>query len=173
MKPVTYLDNVPTIDLMLTKERLKDVLDNWYKLANGDTVRTSIGVYIPSAGLCSNALAKLDAPTKWNLFENWAGFSGSLNFPVDGELEYFDGVEDITLYDNPKRLDLAEYCLEKVTAELDYRVGYVKSNNPLEVLASDLPSKESDDYPSKPVVALWLATITIAIVMLALALSSV
>lgn len=170
---MNLLSRVPTIDLMLTKERLRDVLDNWHKLANGNTVHTSIGIYIPNAGLCANALAKLDAQVKGNLFEDWVGFSGSPTFPVDGELEYCDGVEWLNLYDNPNRLDLAEYLLEKVTAELDYRVGYVKSNNPLEVLTLDLPSKESDDFPSKPVVALWLATISIAIVMLALALPSV
>ena len=102
---------------------LQYVLDNWNVwVESADcaciTVPTTRGIFDIDRGLCPNVLdVHLDADYKYTMFEAWEGYSGSADYPVDGEDEY-EEINSANLYHNGKRMELAKHCLAYMTKDL-------------------------------------------------------
>ncbi len=100
---------------------LEYLLKNWEYFENceaaqrvmldaGDFTREMFAV---DYGLCTNIFDpnKLPNHIKYIMFKSWDGFSGNTVYPVDGEYEY-EACWSGNLYQNPKRKDLAEFCVK-------------------------------------------------------------
>lgn len=96
---------------------LEYVLKEWDYWCNASRdariadVRTKRGVFDVEQGLCINVLdLHIPSDIRDGMFEDWVGYSGNASYPVGGEEEYEEDSEG-NLYLNPKRRELAEYCL--------------------------------------------------------------
>lgn len=105
-------------------EDLQYVLDNWDEWVVAKdcerilNVPTTRGVFDVDDGLCNNVLdAHLDVAYKYDMFEAWAGYSGSTCYPVGGEEEYEESYS-ANLYCNPSRMELAKHCLAYMLGDL-------------------------------------------------------
>ena len=102
---------------------LQYVLDNWavwVESVDNDRidVPTTRGIFDVDMGLCPNVLdVHLDTEYKNAMFEAWEGYSGSADYPVDGEDEY-EEINSANLYHNGKRMELAKHCLAYMTKDL-------------------------------------------------------
>ena len=102
---------------------LQYVLDNWDEWIDSRdcasiTVPTTRGIFNVDMGLCTNVLdVHLDGEYKSDMFEAWAGHSGSTCYPVGGEAEY-EEINSANLYCNPSRMELAKHCLAYMIEDL-------------------------------------------------------
>lgn len=103
---------------------LQYVLDNWSMwvgskdFARIENVPTTRGLFDVDRGLCLNVLdVHLDTDYKSDMFEAWAGHSGSICYPVGGEEEY-EEINIANLYYSGGRRELAKHCLAYMIQDL-------------------------------------------------------
>lgn len=101
---------------------LRTLIDNVDKLAEGkDVTYESINgvpaTLRPEQGLCDNCFNnRINNTAVTNMFKSWEHYSGYDIYPVGGRAEYYCKKN---LYSNPKRIQLAKFCLQQLTNELN------------------------------------------------------
>lgn len=77
--------------------------------------------FFQSAGICFNVLCQLPVDDcldeMYALMERWPGASDDEDFPVGGDCEYYQEVEDGTLWQNPARLELLDWLIDQLEGE--------------------------------------------------------
>lgn len=103
------------IEIRMMLEYIKDNLDDLREVGADNITIDDMPVECIdlTCGLCDNVFTPLDLDDdfKYLMFESWDGFTGSMEYPVEGSCIEYSHPDNIYKFDNPDRMELLDHCI--------------------------------------------------------------